>query len=149
MSAVFWSPPPPLRHNPVISPASPLTPSTILLQPPPPSSHLDPLLLLPARRANTTEGPCFEEGHDLCSDVYLAEGEWEEGGAAGVAAAAAGGREDGRRSALFNLRVVLNPFLTPDTGRLTRFNNRWMRRLKRWKTDILILTRTALYNDSE
>lgn len=53
------------------------------------------------------------------------------------------------RYAGFNLRVVLNPFLAPDTGKLTRFNNRWLRRLKRWKAGILILTRTALFNDSE
>ncbi|CAI5525708.1 unnamed protein product [Closterium sp. Naga37s-1] len=49
----------------------------------------------------------------------------------------------------FNLRVVLNPFLTPDTGRPMRYNTRWLRRLRRWRTDILILSRTALFNDSE
>ncbi|CAI7927799.1 unnamed protein product, partial [Closterium sp. NIES-54] len=58
-------------------------------------------------------------------------------------------RDGEASSAGFNLRVVLNPFLTPDTGRPTRYNTRWLRRLRRWRTDILILSRTALFNDSE
>ncbi|CAI7845026.1 unnamed protein product [Closterium sp. NIES-53] len=58
-------------------------------------------------------------------------------------------RDGEASSAGFNLRVVLNPFLTPDTGRPTRYNTRWLRRLRRWRTDILILSRTALFNDKD
>lgn len=70
----------------------------------------------------------------------------EASGSRGSASEGGSGRG---RYAGFNLRVVLNPYLTPDSGKLTRFNNRWLRRLKRWKAEILILTRTALYTDSE
>ncbi|CAI6004657.1 unnamed protein product [Closterium sp. NIES-65] len=54
-----------------------------------------------------------------------------------------------RRMAGFNLRVVLNAFAAPDTGRPTRLNNRWLKRLKKWKTSILVLSRTPAFGDSE
>ncbi|CAI5511839.1 unnamed protein product [Closterium sp. Naga37s-1] len=52
-----------------------------------------------------------------------------------------------RRMAGFNLRVVLNAFAAPDTGRPTRLNNRWLKRLKKWKTNILVLSRTPAFEE--
>ncbi|CAI7861984.1 unnamed protein product, partial [Closterium sp. NIES-54] len=61
----------------------------------------------------------------------MGEAEEEEEGSAG--------------SAGFNMRVVLNPFLSPDTGRVSSVNNRWVKKLRRWRTGILVLSRTARY----
>eukprot|EP00271_Cylindrocystis_brebissonii_P006664 TRINITY_DN19430_c0_g1_i2.p1 TRINITY_DN19430_c0_g1~~TRINITY_DN19430_c0_g1_i2.p1 ORF type:complete len:1369 (-),score=253.86 TRINITY_DN19430_c0_g1_i2:73-3903(-) len=65
---------------------------------------------------NSTHPPCHLQGHDLCADVVP-----------------------------FNLRVVLNSFLIPDRGKLSWYNNRWLVKLARWNTQILVLNRGNRY----
>ncbi|CAI5462272.1 unnamed protein product, partial [Closterium sp. Yama58-4] len=80
-------------------------------------------------------------GQGVSSQGFNSQGLSKEGGGGVVVRR--------RRMAGFNLRVVLNAFAAPDTGRPTRLNNRWLKRLKRWKTSILVLSRTPAFGDKE
>lgn len=57
--------------------------------------------------------------------------------------------EDGGEQTGFNLRVVLNPFLVPDLGEESWYNNRWLNKLKEWDTGILILNRGSRFRETE